>query len=313
MKNWRVAALGVFAIVATWLGAADAHADTMDIALARLRLGDDVNGYTPDNDAWRSLVQQQGAALAQPMLEPARTLGYGGFYIGLEGGLTGISSNSDYWQRGTEGDANAPAEGSNRFPSGVLYWQRLNVRKGLPFGFELGSSGGHLMGTGQWSLGFSLKWSIFEGFRRGPYAFIPDVAIRGAVQTMVGDSEFHLTVPTLDIVVSKPFVLAHVLTLSPYIGFQQAWIYGTSEVVDLTPNVDAFTQPTPADYANNATFATVHGSRSRGYVGLQARFQALTLTSAFTLDLSTPGDVGSTAPLNLAHQWTWSFALGMSF
>jgi hypothetical protein len=285
----------------------------MDIALGRLSLDNGVGGRVPDNDSWRALVQQQGAALAQPMLEPARTLGYGGFYIGLEGSLTGISSSQDYWQLGTEGDANAPAEGRNRFPSSVLYWQRLNLRKGLPFGFELGSSGGHLMGTGQWSLGLSLKWSLFEGFRRGPYSFIPDVAIRGAVQTMIGDSEFHLTVPTLDIVVSKPFVIANQLTLSPYMGFQQAWIYGTSEVVDLTPGVDAYTEPTPADYGNNATFATVNASRSRGYVGVQARFAALTITTAFTVDLSAPGDVGATAPLNLAHQWTWAFGLGLSY
>lgn len=293
------------------LAASSASADTMDTTLARLRVDNGMGGFSPDNDAWRGLVLQQGAALAQPMLEPARTLGYGGFYIGLEGGITGISSDAEFWHVGTEGDENAAAEGSNRFPSGVLYWQRLNLRKGLPFGFELGSTGGHLLGTGQWTLGFSLKWSVFEGFRRGPFGFIPDVAIRGSVQTMVGDSEYHLTVPTMDIVVSKPFVFGHQLTLSPFVGFQEMWIYGTSEVVDLTPGVDAFTLP--ADYANNNTFATVHATRSRGFVGVQARFQALTLATTFALDLSSPGNGGSTNSLNLSNQWTWAFSLGLSY
>lgn len=283
----------------------------MDTTLARLRLDNGTGGFRPDDDAWRSLVLQQGAALAQPMLEPARTLGYGGFYIGLEGAITGISSDAEYWHVGTEGDANAAAEGRNRFPAGALYWQRLNIRKGLPFGFELGSSGGHLFGTGQWTLGFSLKWSLFEGFRTGVFGFIPDVAIRGSVQTMIGDNEYHLTVPTMDIVVSKPFVFGHVITLSPYVGFQEAWIYGTSEVVDLTPGVDAFTMM--ADYANNATFATVHATRSRGFVGAQARFQALTIATTFALDLSSPGNGGSTNALNLSSQWTWAFSLGLSY
>lgn len=311
----------------------------MDVSLARLTVPAGTEGcsatgdrglpqrFCGDQDDWRRITSQLGFSLAPPVLSPARTTGYGGLYIGVEGWITPIDSGADYWHRGTEGDADSLTE--NRFPSSTLLWSRLAIRKGFPFGFELGTSFAKLVDTSYWAWGVEVKWALFEGFRTG-LGILPDLAVRGMVNTMVGEPEFNLTVPTLDFVISKRITLAGTGTITPIVAYQIAWIFADSELVDLTPDTDAFTECRPAtdvsstsctsglpdagaDYNNNTTFDALRAPRQRLVVGVEGRYQALTLTGSFTFDLMKPGDQDDEVPDDLPRQWTASAGVGLSF
>lgn len=307
----------------------------MNVTLARLRVtatagdpvcfpsvaapggGTSIRSFCADNAAWEGIAQQLGISMAPPVLTPGRTLGPASFYVGLEGFITNISGGRSFWQRGTEGDARAAVEGENRFAATSLYWQRLQIRKAFPLGFELGTSMAHLFGTSYWSLGFDVKWSILEGFRTGAEGFIPDLAVRGAVQTLLGETEFNLTIPTIELILSKTIVLASAGTITPYLAGQFVWVLADSELVDLTPQQDAVTGGVD-DYNNNDVFAQVRSTRLRGVIGVQGRYGVLTATGAIVFDLNQVDDPmygtpDGAAAQQLPRQWTANFGVGFSF
>ena len=332
-----------------------ASADTMDLALSRLRIRasntpdldgmvlcptrDEPVSYCAINDDWRRLISQQGFALAPPILSPARTLGFRGFYLGLETGTSGIDHSQDYWHQGTEGDAGT-GFGGNRFVDSTITWMRLNVRKGLPFGFELGASIGQPFHSSLWMWGLSIKWSLLEGFDHGLPAIVPDIAMRGSVHTMTGDGQYNLTVPSIDLIVSKGLVLASQATLTPMIGAQLMWMVADSELVDLNPGATpAFddclpengpapvggselrcsasptpSNPAPSNHFNDtAVFDQIRARRMRLAIGLQFRFRALTIAGTFHFDLKSPNALDSTMPTDLPRQWNVSSAIGLSY
>src|SRR6187402_1730501 len=107
----RVATPGMLMLgVAGW--SKPARAESMDFALERLAENGDtcrtedgasVPGQTciPDNDAFVSIINQFGMAVAPTSMYPARTTGYGGFEIGVEGAFTTINNDADYMKQGT--------------------------------------------------------------------------------------------------------------------------------------------------------------------------------------------------------------------
>lgn len=330
----------VLAIAAT---ADVASADDMDIALARLRVasvaGSDCSpttssgnrAFCADAEAWGRLMAELGGSVLPTVDAPARTLGYRGLSLSAQASITGISSDAEYWQLGTEGDAESAREGRNRFPSSVLTWSRVNVRKGFPFGLELGASVGHLLGTSLWSTGLELKWAIIEGFRTGVGAVVPDIAIRGAVQTIHGDGEFNLSAPSIDVVASKRLVLSNVATLTPFASVQLGWVYADSELVDLTPEVDAFERCDPepgppgagegvvrcrgdgSDYNNNAVFPRIRAARYRLHLGAQGAYQAFTYHAAIAFDVLPPSEADGDVPSDVSQQWTATIGIGLSY
>ncbi|NIS35788.1 MAG: hypothetical protein GWO04_40220, partial [Actinobacteria bacterium] len=69
----------------------------------------------------------------------AATTGTKGFYLGFETSIASIDDGADYWRLGTRGDGTG---GENRFVNESLVSSRLHLRKGLPFGLEIGLEGG---------------------------------------------------------------------------------------------------------------------------------------------------------------------------
>lgn len=326
----------------------------MDVTLARLRIPTrDASGmplmnlpegcsafndaglprdWCGDEEAFHSLASQMGFALMPPVLSPARTTGYGGLYVGVEGWITGIDPSGEtstgrrYWEEGTEGEE--ASAGRNRFPSSTLIWSRFAIRKGFPLGFELGMSFAKLLSTSYWAYGLEVKWAILEGFRYGVGTALPDLAVRGMVNTMVGESEFNLTVPTFDVILSKRITIAGTGTITPMIAWQIGWIFADSELVDLTPGMDAFAdcRPDPAnpttactgpaggaDYNNNTTFDELRAPRQRLAIGVRGQYQALEITASFTFDLVKPGDQGDETPDHLPRQWSAAAGIGLAF
>ncbi|AKF06492.1 hypothetical protein [Sandaracinus amylolyticus] len=329
-------AIGVLAI------GSRAEAQRMDLALSRLSVPSE-GGVCPnvdgalvcaDDDAWRRLATQFAGALIPPILLPAHTRGMRGIYFGVESSITGIDSGADYWARGTEGDTGTDR---NRFVDGVLAWSRFNVRKGLPFGFEIGTNVGFLVNTSYWALGAEVRWSLLEGLRdRHASAYFPSLSVRGSVQTLLGDSEVNVTVPAVDVSIGERIIVADTVEISPYLGGQIAWVFADSELVDLTPEVDAFRECDPdpippgveghtgsddppycrgsgADFNHNVVFPSLRSTRVRLFVGSQVRYEWFALTAAFAFDLLAPSDLDESLPSDLPRQWRVDVGAGVSY
>ncbi|GAC1574534.1 MAG: hypothetical protein NVS3B20_06150 [Polyangiales bacterium] len=237
-------------------GVREAAANPMDLAPERLKTCDATVGipcgewraqgasirgnyFQPDKSAWAKLMSQYAMAIAPTAMHPARTTGYGGFEMSLFATATTVSRDEDFMKKGTEG---AISEGkfpsSNASPDGVLQIFGVTGRKGLPYGFELQGSVGYIANTELVSLGGGIRWSVFEGFRKGALGAVPDVSVGGYVNTLTGSSKVKMTVPALDVQISKPFTVADQLTIQPYLGWQMVWITADSSVVDGTPAID---------------------------------------------------------------------------
>lgn len=299
----------------------------------------------PDNQLFGRLVNELGGALAPSLMAPAMTLGIQGVYVGYELSVSNLDRTSDQWRRGSQGspttvvgtDTSSQRDNGDR----AALVSRLHVRKGLPFGFELGTQLSHLHDSSIWAVGLDLRWSLFEGFRHG-LGYLPDLAVRGAVNTVVGQSQLQLTVVSADVVISKRFTVGGVVRLTPYLGGQALFIFGDSGVVDLTPSRSAYnecprqqvryvadsgspsgltgqlacgaggTLPTvngnsiPSDLndtRNSAVFQSMRIWRPRMFVGLQFQWEILMVTAEFTTDVSNP-DWFSTPPADAGRPST---------
>ncbi len=280
--------------------------------------------FCADQEAWRRLMSQLGGAIAPPILIPADTTGHRKFRLEFETKVTDIDQDADYWRRGTEGDGDPVGE--NRSVDRALTWSRIALRKGIPFGLQLGVSAGRIYRTGLWLWGGEVTWSLFEGFREDWYGWIPDLAVRGAIQTATGDADFGLTVPTLDIVLSKPITIASTVTVTPIVGIQFAWIVASGKAVDLTPDRNAFEECVPEanssgslscngsidDFNNVGVFDGFRAFRSRLALGGRVRYELFTFSAVFDFDLADPSNRTS-VPDQVARQFSFSFATGLQF
>lgn len=300
----------------------------------------------PDHQSFQNMVSELGFAIAPSAFYPARTTGIGGFQIGIEMSYTRISTGKvardtggteNYWKLGTRGatDPNTKAyRGINDEPDGILQIYSLKARKGLPYGFELVGSVGYIANTTLWVGGGDFRWSLMEGFRTGALGLLPDVSVGSGVRTVAGTSKFYLTTVGIDVKISKPITLADSAVLTPVLGYQRVIVFGDSTVVDATPNVDALQQcgydgPDPntgaptcrnrlpngqeasTDFQNTFTFRKVRVHRNRGILGLNYRYELITLGSQFAFDLNEPGDEN---PFLVGkRQWTLSFEAGVAF
>lgn len=310
-----------------------ASAQDMNIALSRLSqpgCGEPGMSCLRDDDAYRTVMSEMAGAMIPPVLTPAGTRGVRGLYVGLESWITGIDSSSEDWHRAVEGDGQDGDIRRSRFVDDVIVWGRLNVRKGLPFGFELGTNIAYMANSSYWALGAEIRWALFEGFREG-IGWIPDVAVRGAVQTLVGDGEFNITVPSVELILSEPFVVANTVEIVPWIAGQVAFPFVDSELVDLTPQTGAFTacDPDPrtpdttpppvcrragAELNNNVVFPSLRSTRWRLGGGIQFRYEWFTLLGSFMMDVVRPGDAyaDSSLPDHLERQWQLDIAAGLT-
>lgn len=281
------------------------------------------SGYTPcgrDDAAFAKLVAQYGVAIAPTAMHSARTTGYGGFQLAIEGAYTTIDSKADYWINGTEGPQDPSTKNysvRNKQPAPVMQLYTFKIRKGFPFGLELTGNFGWLSQTSIYTLGADVRWSLFEGFRTGIPAIFPELSVGGSVRTITGTDQMQLTVAAVDGQISKPIPIAGTVVLTPWIGYQFLRIFGDSGLIDTTPNTDAVTlcgyggtntpaTPDPtksgadgqpicnkgssADFNNTTVFNPVRLNRHRIVAGLQLRVQMVMLGTQFSYDVVDPAD-----------------------
>lgn len=312
---------------ATLVTSAAASAGSMDPALERLTANSaDHPCASPqgkalgprclrDDAAFLKLVNQYGFALAPNAMHSARTTGYGGFHLSLEGQYTKIDSEADYIRRGTRGPEDASTF-ENREPPSFLQLYSLKLRKSFGFGLEVMGTVGVMPQTSFLTGGADVRMSLLEGFRQGLAGFIPDAAVGGGVRTITGTAEFQLTVAGLDAQLSKPVPVGDSSILIPWIGYQYLWIFGDSGIIDLTPGTDPMdvcnyagsnvpgnpdpNQPnefdgqpvciggSPEDFNNNVVFSPVRLERQRLLLGLAYRYEMVMLGMEFLTDLVSP-------------------------
>ncbi len=301
----------------------------------------------PNNAAFKNMLGDLGFAIAPSASYPARTTGIGGFQVSIEASYTRINSsrsvdNPDgsqtrFWQLGTRGaqDSNTKQFSIvNNEPDSLLQIYSIKARKGLPLGFEIAGSFGTIANTGLWVGGGDLRWSLLEGFRTGALGLLPDISVGGGVRTVTGSSRFYLTTVGVDVKASKHIALADSAQIIPSIGYQRLLIFGDSNVMDSTPNVDALAQcgydgPDPqtggprcrnklpngadanTDFGNTFTYERLRAHRNRGMLGLAYRYEIIWLGSQFAFDINDPKD--ENPDLVGSRQWTLSFEGGVAF
>jgi hypothetical protein len=173
--------------------------------------------------------------------------------------------------------------------------------------------------------GADVRWSLFEGFRRGALGYLPDLAIGGGVRTITGAPQLQLTVASADAVLSKPVTIADSSVLTPYVGYQFLRIFGDSNSVDLTPRTDALgycnyqgqkvpggfsgddvdhtkgpydghtvcgdesgRNGSPDDLSNTRVFQQTRINRHRLVVGLAYRYEMIVVGGQFITDVVAP-------------------------
>jgi hypothetical protein len=296
------------------------------------------NYVRPDNAAWAKLVSQYAMAIAPSAMHPARTTGYGGFELSLFGTLTSMSKSQDFMKNGTEGAITGGKFPSrNDSPDGVLQVFGVTGRKGLPYGFEIEGSAGYVANTELAVLGGGVRLSPFEGFRKGALGVLPDLSVGAYVNTLTGTNKVKMTVPALDVQLSKPIAIANQVVIQPYLGWQIVWIDVDSGVVDGTPGVDGFgscqSQPPPnnppaytgdltckdpanlskLDVNNNMVFKNVRYKRQRALVGIDIRWEIAHLLIHGMYDLTDPESGGDDRIKGLDKQWTIGFMAGVQW
>lgn len=264
--------LGWITAAALVASAAPARADSQDLNLYKLgsprkQLGDGRPSPLYSSTAqerFNALCTELGMALSAPALLPARTVGPAGFELSF--GWTSVGVNADarvegkrYWV--TEDDR----------PDPWLQMPTLVVRKGLPFGFEVGARVQYMLRTELIGAGLDLRLAFLEGYRD-----LPDIALALHGTRLVGSRELALFSGGADLGISKRFAIAGMLTLMPYAGWDVVAIVGNTNVVDFDPLFEDPGNPSLDDGVFESFFAARHrlyaGARlgaGDGMIGLQ--------------------------------------------
>lgn len=316
--------LGKPLLAAALLAPALATAGPNDIRLPGL-----AQGFTPAQDGddptplaqdpafqarFAALTRQLGVVLAPTALTPAETLGANGFALYAETSFTGVDLDSNgpenYWVLGTE-ESN---------PTGVQSLLSLRVRKGFPGSIEVGAGLSSLAGSRLTAGQVDVKLSLTEGFQT--LYFLPDLSIRLGGARLLGAPDLDLTTVSAGAMLSKPFGLGGVLSLTPYFAYEELVTIGLSQVVDFTPG-------TTDDFRNNDVFgdAYLRGARYAG--GLRLISGRASAAIALSVTPDTDGPARDTTPFDtsddtgpsissllggpVAGQRSFQLALGLDF
>jgi hypothetical protein len=326
-------------VLALWLPAR-ALAGDMDPALSRLQFAPGngpcsktQSGPCPDNEAFEQLASELSVALSPVVDQGAASSGARGFYVGISSTTTPIRDDARYWAKGTRGAD--PGASQNTSVDALSTWNRIDVRKGLPFGLEVGSSLGYGSATSLWVLAAEVRVVLFEGFHSGLGA-LPDVALRGVTQAMFGSSELSVHTNALDVTISKPFVLGNRQRLTPLLALQALFVSAHSGRIDLSPGSNAWSACVPdaskqqngaqlscskasgaPELDNDTTFRSVSQTRVRLFVGAEERYSWLSVAATLGFDLAVPrlqtDTPGDDLPAHLMRQISFQLACGLRY
>lgn len=148
-------------------------------------------------DDFNNLTKEAGTALGYRNMAPAAPLGITGFDVGAEFTAVSIDKNSSYWNAAFNNDA----------PS-YLVIPKIRVRKGLPFGIDIGAMYSYIPDSNVKLYGAELSKSIIDGGMAAPA-----VGIRATYTKLAGVDDLGLQTYGIDASISKGF-----LFITPYAG-----------------------------------------------------------------------------------------------
>lgn len=148
-------------------------------------------GFT---DNFKDVVKQAGTVIAYRGIAPAEPQGLTGFDIGVEASMFKVDEG--VWN---EVISDVPT---------YLGVPKIHVRKGLPFGIDIGASYSMVPASNIKVIAGELQYAIMDGG-----VALPALAVRGHYSTLQGVDDLDLKTYGADAVVSKGF-----LFLTPYIG-----------------------------------------------------------------------------------------------
>jgi hypothetical protein len=278
-----------------------ARADRNDLTLERIIGMPSASGMTNDpsdpirQTMYKSLMSELALVMAPRPLAPADTLGYSGFQLAFETSFTQITNTADFWQRGVENV-------SSSFLPTLTVMARKGIWLPLP-GFEIGAGATKLLDSGMYAVQGYAKLALHEGFHDWA---LPSLAVRGAVSHLLGASEVDLTTVSVDASVSKSFGIGGTVTLDPYLGAGVLLSFVRGQVIDTTPNRDAFKEgPDSNDVNSNTTFPdpdTIVRWRMFGGFRLLYAFLAFTGEFAYTFCNDSASNCGKSDPAKITDR-----------
>ena len=174
-----------------------------------------------NDDAFYDFARDLGLVFAPPLGATAETLGEAGFAIQVDQTFAVIDANEEHWTL-------ADVDGK---PSGTLPLTEFHVRKGLPLSLEIGGTLTMLWDSSLMAVGAELRWALHEDYLWP----VPDLALRGYVNTVVGSSEAQVTVTGGEVVTSVPIGVGNVMNITPFGGYNLAVVVMASRLIDATP------------------------------------------------------------------------------
>ena len=169
---------------------------------------------------FESLATELGILMSPKMMATADTLGEAGFEFGLATSFTTINNTEEYWQVVNDGD-----------PDSVMNTIQLQVRKGLPFGMEIGATLTQLAASKMMHINGMFAISLNEGVWKAP-----DITLRFFGGRLAGVGELNLSTAGGDAVMSKEFSLDGVGTMTPYAGYEFLYVNANTKLIDPTPS-----------------------------------------------------------------------------
>lgn len=165
-------------------------------------LGDLLGPTLLSQEEFKSLSEEIGLALSYVPLSPAEPLGILGLDIGIGVTAANIREDRSYWTKITED------------PPSQMILPKLQIQKGLPFGFDIGAVYAKVPQSNVSMVGGELKWAFISG-----NAVWPAVAIRGSYTRLLGVDDLDLETIGADLSISKGLAF-----VTPYAGIGQVWI-----------------------------------------------------------------------------------------
>jgi hypothetical protein len=162
------------------------------------------------------IAREAGTFITYRALAPAEPGGLTGFDISVA--VSAVKVDSDLWDLVTPNDS---------VSSDYFYVPSIRVRKGLPFGIDVGASYAQVPGEDIKAIGGEVQWALLEGS-----VATPALALRGHYSTLLGVDDIDLTTYGADAVISKGFAI-----FTPYAGIGAVHMNG-DYTNPLLPGVD---------------------------------------------------------------------------
>lgn len=208
--------------------AQDSSRRTNDISLGRLTQADEEErGY------YTGVAQEMALVLAPIHLGPARTTGHSGFEYTLRFSSHNIHEENPYWSKVLN------LKGATDVPD-TMGTTSIEVRKGLPFGFELATGLSWLGDSETIALGGRLKLALAEGYQ---HKGVPDVSLHAGVNRMLGSTDLDLTTINGGVTMSYPISAFGRMRFIPFAGYDYLLFQAGTHLL-INPEYD---EENPAD------------------------------------------------------------------